>query len=112
MSNTIQEQIQEKLIKKISLRVKELIEKVEKKSWNEATLYTFQVGLSGDIEEAIKQGYQVGKQKAQKEFEKLIKKIGRKSYYGLKGNSARDEIIEELKSKIIGEKWKQLKKKI
>ena len=84
------EQITEKLIKKISLRVKELIEKIEKKRWNEATLYTFQVGLSGDIEEAIT----LTQEKMQKLF---VEKIN-----GFKGEEYTDkEIWEEMKQELL-----------
>ena len=47
------QKIIEETIRKISSRVKELLKKVEKKTWNNATLYAFQIGLSLDVEESI-----------------------------------------------------------
>ena len=96
------------LNKKISLRVNELIEKVEKKRWDEETLLTFHVGLSGDIEEAIT----LTQEKIIKLFEEEIEKFPFEDYYVEFEGGEMIKLKKELKSKIIGEKWKQPKKKI
>jgi hypothetical protein len=46
--------IEEELIKNISLRVGELLKKQDTGNFNDATPYAFQVGLTGDVEEAFK----------------------------------------------------------
>jgi len=53
--------IEEELIKNISLRVGELLKKQETGNYNNATPYCFQVGLTGDVEEAFKKAAELNK---------------------------------------------------
>jgi len=71
------DKIIESTIEDISFRVKELIEKIEKKKWNDATLTAFQVGLSSDVENGINKAVKSELKDLQEAYNIAMKEINR-----------------------------------